>query len=385
MFASFLSAVAITGVALGVFALTVVMSVMMGFNRDLQEKLIGFNAHLIVSSAKPDNAGFEKAASIVGSAAEQTIQMVEGEGIIGVTGKGEGSVQGVKIRGIGEGDLQKLKNVKWIDFNSSIPWHLSAVFLGNELADNLEFDAYKKDTITLTVPFGSVGPTGDVVPSKMQFAVAGVFNSGYFEHDSKVVIVPPADAAKLLRDNAAYSLHIWLKNEGAAEKFAQEIKKALPNLSVTTWTQSNKKLFAALKLERIAMSLLLILIIAIASVSIVSVIFMYVYVRKKDIAILACIGATRASVRAIFVKIGAYIGVIGTAIGLSAGLAVCYYLKQHPMVLPSSYYLDRLPVIISVPFLAIVAVCGVAIAMLGALYPASQAAHLDPMKSIRYE
>ncbi|PIR18086.1 MAG: hypothetical protein COV46_01475 [Deltaproteobacteria bacterium CG11_big_fil_rev_8_21_14_0_20_49_13] len=386
MFASFLSAVAVLGVTLGVFSLVVVMSVMLGFSNDLQKKLIGFNAHVVVEGdAKVDSPLIENKASII-----------EGEGIIEVVGTNGEVSQGVKIRGMDDADLPKLKDVSFfygvnsdtnapLDFARGRLKNLSTVIIGNELAAQLGVHPDYNDKIDLIVPIGKVGPTGELIPSRKGFDVTGMFKSGYFENDSKTVIISKEDARRLLGDRGIVALHIWLKDIGNAASFANELRASDPELNVYTWQEGNKKLFAALKLERIAMSVLLLLIIAIATIAIISVVFMYVYLRRKDIAILASIGAPPGEIRAIFIRIGAIIGTIGTSLGLILGVTLVIYIKRHNLPLPDSYYLDHLPVIISWPFLTSVAVAGVLLSIIAAYYPSSEAVKLKPQELLRYE
>jgi lipoprotein-releasing system permease protein len=239
--------------------------------------------------------------------------------------------------------------------------------------------------IETVVPFGRVGPAGDILPEKTRFAVAGTFKTGYFDHDSKTVIMTVRDAKRLLGDNAIIAAHIWLFDPHDAKAAAAGIAREHPDIKVSTWEGANKKLFAALKLERIAMSALLTLIVAIACISIVSIIFMFVFARRKDIAVLGAIGVPKMALRRIFIKIGAFIGICGTAIGLGLGLAACLYLKGHPIILPSSYYLDRLPVVISIPLAGCVAIGGVVLAMLAAYYPAGSASGTKAGAELRYE
>lgn len=357
MFSSFLSAVAVLGVALGVFALVVVMSVMFGFARDLEQKLIGFNAHVVAEN-------IESVPDFLKNDVVSSSLIVEGEGVIAVAGEaGLDAAQGVKVRGMEDAE--------------------KGAVLGSELAAVLGFQPDGGGRVTIISPLAKVSPAGELMPEKISLPVVDVFHSGYFEHDSKVVIIPQKEAIRLF--GAEKRLHIWLKNSGAAKDFAQKLSAAYPEAKVSTWTDLNRKLFAALKLERIAMFILLALIIVIASISIVSVIFMYVFLRRKEIAILASVGATRKDIMGVFLKMGAYIGAAGTLLGETAGVFACYYLQHKKVALPASYYLNQLPVVISWPFFGAVAAFGIAFAVFAAVYPASQASSLQPQELLRYE
>ncbi len=380
MYASFLTVIATLGVALGVFSLIVVLSVMGGFSGDLQKKLIGFNAHVIV-----DDNGTDVIPAVVGGN-DRNIKgsalVIEGEGIIGSPAGGDNSAQGVKIRGIDNKDLEMLDGADFMlpgDFKDGV------AILGSELAMQLSVHPDYGDRVQIIVPFGRVGPTGDILPEKMEFSVGGMFKTGYFDYDSKTVILTVSDAKRLLGDNAGQATHIWLHDPRDAKSVAAKLMKEYPGLKVSTWEGTNKKLFAALKLERMAMSALLTLIVVIACISIISIIFMFVFARRKDIAVLEAIGVTKKELRRIFIKIGAFIGVCGTLIGLVLGIAVCLYLKNHQIRLPSSYYLDHLPVVISVPLAVLVAIGGVVLAGLAAYYPARCASSTEAKVELRYE
>ena len=380
MFASFLSLVAVLGVALGTFALVVVMSVMTGFSQNLQQKLIGFNAHIVVDGGNGslDVKNFESAV------------VIEGEGII-ETGDGT-SAQGVKIRGMDEADFGKLKGVQWYfpdDLRAHAPFdlaqgrltHLDTAVLGVELAQNLGVN--DGDRVSIIMPIGDIGPTGEFIPKKASFNVSGTFKSDYFEYDTKTVIISKDAAARLL--DAKPSLYIWLKDFKESGSVADKIRKEFPGLKVQTWAEANRKLFAALKLERIAMTMLLVLIVMVASISIISVIFMYVSVRRLDIAVLMAMGFSKGAIRSVFLRIGGYIGAAGVALGMTCGLAVCWYLQHKKLSLPSSYYLEQLPVIISWPFLIAIALCGVLLSLVASFYPSNQASGIEPAGILRYE
>lgn len=385
MFASFLSAIAVLGVALGVFSLVVVMSVMSGFSRDLQKRLIGFSAHLVIEPLNDRNADFGPMLKLFADKVESNAVVIEGEGIVEVKGSNGETAQGVKIRGMDKEDYSKLKGVDFYYSEIAQSHDRTIALLGNELAYELGVHPDYGDVITLIVPIGRVGPTGDILPEKMSFTVGGMFRSGYFDHDSKTIIISKEFAKKLFGERAIPSLHVWLKDLNDADGVISLIKKNFPDTRVFSWMTANKKLFSALKLERIAMTVLLTLTIMIACISILSVIFMYVFLRRKDIAILISVGATRGQIKSIFIKIGAYIGIGGTILGMAGGLLACWYIKTHKIILPDSYFLNQLPVYVSWPFLFAVMLCGVGISVLASIYPSSQAGKLDPQELLRYE
>jgi len=392
MFAAFLSFIAVSSVTCGVFALLVVMSVMNGFSKDLREKLIGFSAHIVVSSENGSD-DFKQALSLAGSDVASSAVIIEGEGIIQGDGAQGVTSQGVKIRGIDETDRSKLQGVDWFFGEATVndeasnrtrnPKH--GVLVGSELAYQLGVNPDWGDTVELIVPLGRVGPTGELMPEKREFAVKGLFRSGYFDHDSKTVIVSKKAAKELLGDSGRIGLNIWLRDAAKAQKVANLITESAQGFSALSWEASNRKLFAALKLEKFAMAILMTLIVCVACISIVSVVFMYVFLRRRDIAVLASCGMTRRELSAIFIKIGAIVGFIGSGVGTFMALLVLGWLIYHPFALPSVYYLDRLPVEFSLPMIILISFVGVFVAVASAIYPAWHATMIEPRKLLRYE
>lgn len=389
-FSRLLTAVAVVGIALASASLVIVMSLMMGFSADLEQRLVGFNAHIVVNPEPFDiaqgelrrgasPAEFANILAAVGNDVQTSLVTIDGEAIVEVKGSGQDVAQGAKVKGIAAADLGSLKNIDWYIKDDQ------AAILGSELAFQLGVHPDYDDSITLINPIGHVGPAGEILPDKMTFKVGGMFKSGYFENDSKLVIIPKKAAAALFAGRSHERLHIWLKDLHRAVPVAAEIRRQFGDVKVQTWGEANKKLFAALKLERMAMSFLLLLNIAIASISVISVIFMYVFARRKSIAILASVGASKGTVRQIFIKIGAYVGLVGTILGLIIGLTVCLYIDRAGIRLPTAYYLDHLPVMISWPFLVIVLACGILLSVLSSVYPSGQAAATKINDVLRYE
>lgn len=381
-FSRLLTAVAVVGIALATASLVIVMSLMMGFSADLEQRLVGFNAHIVASPEQRREANgvdFANILAALGSDVQTSLVTIDGEAIVEVKGSGQDVAQGVKVKGIAAADLSNLKNIDWYIKDNQ------AAILGSELAFQLGVHPDYDDSITLVNPIGHIGPTGEITPDKKTFKVGGMFKTGYFENDSKLVIIPKKAAATLFAGRGHERLHIWLKDLQRAAPVIEKIRRQFPNVSVQTWGEANKKLFAALKLERMAMLLLLLLNIAIASISVISVIFMYVFARRKSIAVLASVGASRGTVRRIFIKIGAYVGVIGTILGLIIGLTVCLYLDMAGIKLPAAYYLDHLPVMISWPFLVIVLACGILLSVLSSVYPSLTAAGTNVNEVLHYE
>lgn len=385
MFAGFLSFIAAGGVATGVFALVVVMSVMLGFNKEIENKVVGFNAHLIIE--EDENTDPRQVVELIKNDVVSYAEIIEGEGIISLKNSESGLLQGVKIRGIDFEELNKLQNIEWY-FNPSYSTdkaYENSIIVGSELAYQIGADPDLNDDIEIMIPFGSVSPTGDIIPAKKVFKIVGLFRTNYFEHDTKTVIIPFVSARKLLQQTSNPSLHLWLSGVSDIPRVKAKLLNSFGDLKITSWADSNKKLFSALKLERSAMFGLLALIIIIACISIVSMIMMYVYTRRKELAILASIGSTKKDISRIFIKLGMFVGIFGTIIGMIFGLAVILLIRFKHITLPGSYYLDYLPVEINILFLVFLAFFGVFISAVAAWYPSKVASNMDPVRLLRYE
>lgn len=395
-FLPLLTLVSIGGVALGVAAMVLVLSVMRGFGSELERKFMGFNFHVTLTrTADTADMSKDRIAPLVPKGSVVS-SFVEGEAIAQTASMGEIIATGVKVRGI-ESEAPPLTRTLEFYFPDSsskfgelLPGEgskqLPGVILGDEILSQLNVHPDFEDRMELVAPLADVGPTGEMEPRIRTYRLAGSFRSGVFEYDSKFALVSFGEAKRLLGAQAVQGYHIMIPRPSDAPKVAANLRGALgEGWLVESWDVQNKKLFAALKLERIAMSGILILIILIASFSIVGVLMMVVSSKRKDIAILRSMGMNRTSIRKIFLIHGAIIGAIGSVIGGVIGSSVCLALWKWPLRLPSSYYLDELPVQWSLLSTVLFAASGVIITMLASLYPVSQATEESPVATLRYE
>jgi len=397
-FLPLLTVVSIGGVAIGIMALVVVLSVMRGFSSELEKRLIGFNAHITVTQgadAKNITADDIKG-WLPGNSVRDISPFIMGEAIAQTKVVGELVASGVKIQGINPDQTGFLASVEFYFpegsermalLNANPPvTSLPGVILGNELLSQLTVHPDFEDQIELVAPLADVGPTGEMEPRIRSYRLIGAFRSGMFEYDSKYVFVSLTEAKKLLGAQALTGLRIMLKNPQDAPRLAALLRDHLKdNSKVESWDVQNRKLFAALKLERLAMSGILLLIILIASFSIVGVLMMIVSSKRKDVAILRATGMCAKSIRKIFLLYGMRIGAVGSVIGSILGSLLCLALLKWPIRLPASYYLDILPVQWSFSSTFIFVIGGVAIAMIASLYPVAQATVEDPVITLRYE
>ncbi len=381
--------ISVGGVAVGVMALLVVLSVMSGFHEDLQKKILGVNAHIVILSFKGaipeypavmDRLDGEK--DIVSSS-----PFVLGQVMVS-SGK---RAHGVFLRGITpETEIHTTELTHHMKEGSienlSKKGDMPGIIIGRELSSSL--GVFQGDVINVLSPIGKIGPLG-MLPKIRQFRVAGIFEVGMFEYDSNLVLTH-LSAAQDFFDMKDEVTGIQLKLDdiytAASVREKLQDKFSFP-LYARDWMQMNKNLFSALKLEKFAMFVILILIILVASFNIVSNLIMNVIEKKREIAILKAMGATDRGIMAIFMLQGFVIGLVGTIIGVVGGYLLSYILNTYQIIkLPADvYYLSHLPVRMNFSDFATVSLSALIISFLATIYPAWQAARLNPVEPLRYE
>lgn len=383
------TAISIGGVAVGVMALLVVLSVMSGFHLDLQKKILGANAHIIVRDYKGPITHYEEVARTV--SAEENVASFAPFVLGQVMVSFEKKAHGVFLRGIDpeqEGKtteiLQHIKEgtVNHLNGDSELP----GIILGKELAYNL--GVFIGDKINIISPIGEIGPMG-MLPKVKPFRVVALFEIGMFEYDSNLVLTHIKPAQEFFNMNDTISgIELRLDDiyKAPAIKESLQGKLGFP-YHVMDWMQMNKNLFSALKLEKFAMFIILVLIILVASFNIISNLIMNVIEKSREIAILKAIGATNSGIMTVFMFQGLFIGLIGTTLGVIGGYILGYLLNNYEIIkLPADvYYLSRLPVKMKVFDFVIVSLSGIIISFLATIYPAWQAAKLNPVEPLRYE
>lgn len=381
--------ISIGGVAVGVMALLVVLSVMSGFHLDLQKKILGANAHIIVRDMKGSITDYEQVSAQLRKNPEITAQAPF---VIGQVMVSSGNrAHGVFIRGI-DPEIEakttdilshiKEGNVSRLSEDTELP----GIILGKELAATL--GVLINDKVNVVSPIGEIGPMG-MLPKVKQFKVVGIFEVGMFEYDSNLVLtaMKPAQEFFGMTDRIS-GIEVRLKDIYRAPEVKKQLQEALGfRYMVLDWMQMNKNLFSALKLEKFAMFVILVLIVLVASFNIISNLIMNVIEKSREIAILKAIGATNNSIMAIFMLQGLFIGFIGTAIGIIGGYALGFVLNRYQIIkLPADvYYLSHLPVKMSAFDFVTVSLSALIISFLATLYPAWQAAKLNPVEPLRYE
>jgi len=386
---SFNTAVSIGGVAVGVMALLVVLSVMSGFHEDLRNKILGASAHAVVMTHKGAIEDYQKVMETMqrDPQVESAAPFALGQVMVS-SGK---RAHGVFMRGIDPQHefattdiLKKLKigNLDNLKEKDGKPW----LIIGYELAAILGI--IPGDVINIVSPVGEVGPLG-MLPKVRQFVVVDIFQMGMFEYDMNLILTDLKAAQDFLGyGEKVTGVELRLKDIYQAQSIHTTVQEKLGfPYYVRDWMQMNHNLFSALKLEKLAMFIILVLIILVASFNIVSTLMMNVVEKEREIAILKSMGATNQEIMHIFMLQGLLIGLVGTLIGLTLGSVLCYMLNEYKLIeLPADiYYLNRLPVKVNPLDFVIVSVSAVMISFLSTIYPSWQAAKLNPVEPLRYE
>jgi len=387
LFISLITWISVGGVALGVMALVVVLSVMTGFEEDLRDKILGTNAHVVVY---PVGGTLQEPARVA-----RELEQVEG--VVAATPfalsqvmlMAGGAVQGAVFRGIDVESAGRATDIerflvegRLADLAGDVP----GLLVGREMARNLGL--FLGDVVQVVSPAGSPTPLG-LVPRMRAFRVAGIFASGMYEYDTSFLFVSLGTAQDFLRlGQGVNGIEVRTGDLYGAAKVARAIEGRLgPGYWTRDWMEMNRNLFSALKLEKIVMFVILALIVLVAAFNIAATLIMVVLEKARDIGILKSMGATGRSIRRIFMLEGLVIGGVGTSSGLLGGWVLCVLLKRYKFIeLPRDvYYIDTLPVVMKPEVFVLVAVCAVALCFLATLYPSWQASRLDPVEILRYE
>ncbi|MCI5163971.1 MAG: lipoprotein-releasing ABC transporter permease subunit [Candidatus Electrothrix sp. AX5] len=389
-FISLISVISVLGVAVGVMALIVVLSVYTGFTEGLRDQIIGINAHVMIhrpGSGIVDPQQLQADVEAVNGVQASTPN-IYGQALIT---SGQHS-SGIAIRGIDPATAgnvltleSKMVSGKLIDLadDSGLP----LIFLGRELATQLRVDMGWK--IRLLSPNGTLTPMG-VLPKVQTCVVGGIFATGMYEYDSTIGFVNLETARRLvgIDNDGVQSLELRVKEIDKADAVAAAVRQHIgPSYLVRDWKQANQNLFAALKLEKIGIFIALALIILVASLNIISALVMVVMEKNKDIAILKSMGASTGSIMRIFFYQGAVIGFTGTVLGVGAGLGLCSLLKRYKIIeLPSNVYpMSTLPIKVVPHDIMVVAIVAILITLLATLYPSWKASRIRPVDALTYE
>jgi len=396
-FISFISMTSMLGIALGVAALIVVLSVMNGFQNELRTRILGVASHLQISGGGnvladwPGVVSFVKGSPQVLAAAPY----IMAQGMLSL----DQAVQGAIIRGILPSDEDKVADLgahmKVGKLSDLKPGEFGIV-LGAELAQSL--GAGLGDKVVVMAPQGQMTPTG-MVPRLKQFRVVGIFQVGMYEYDATLALIHMDDAAKLYRMGDKVSgVRLKLDDLYQAPRISRELAAQLAGSGtyiISDWTEQHANFFRAVQMEKRVMFVILTLIVAVAAFNIVSTLVMAVTDKRADIAILRTLGASPGSIMKIFIVQGALIGVIGTLIGALGGVLVALNIDVvvpfiertfHVQFLAKDvYYISDLPSQLLWGDVATITLVSLLLSLLATLYPSWRASRTNPAEALRYE
>ncbi|OPF89854.1 lipoprotein-releasing ABC transporter permease subunit [Rhodopseudomonas palustris] len=393
-FISVIAGFSFLGIMLGVATLIIVMAVMNGFRKELLDKILGLNGHLLVQPLESPLTDWKDVADRLSGVQgiKLAAPVVDGQALA----SSPFNASGVFVRGIRADDLNRL---------SSIANHLKqgtlegfddsqGVAIGRRLADQLSLHA--GDSITLVAPRGAVTPMG-TTPRIKPYKVAAVFEIGMSEYDSTFVFMPLKEAqAYFNRANDVTAIEVYTDNPDRIDVFRKAVTEAAGRpVFLVDWRQRNSTFFNALQVERNVMFLILTLIVLVAALNIISGLIMLVKDKGADIAILRTMGASQGSIMRVFLITGAAIGVVGTLTGFFVGVLVCMNIESIRQFLswvtntelfsPELYFLSKLPAEIDFAETSAVVIMALTLSFLATLYPSWRAARLDPVDALRYE
>jgi len=394
-FISFISGVSMIGIALGVAALIIVLSVMNGFQKEVRDRMLSVVAHVeVVQSGGQALEDWQATAD----AAKRLSQVTAAAPFIAaqaLVARGD-DLRGTLVRGIVPAEEAKVTPLAAQLLHGVLAelrpgaWR---IVLGAELARQLGLRV--GDPVALIVPGGQVTPAG-VVPRLKQFTLAGTFDSGHYEYDSALALIHLDDAARLFRTGGATGVQLRLADLHQARAVAAQLAQQLPaGLQVRDWTRTNRNWFDAVQVEKRLMAIILTLIVAVAAFNLVSTLVMTVTDKRSDIAILRTLGASPRSIMGIFIVQGATSGIIGTLSGVTLGLLVAFNIDvivpaiEHTLgvaFLPGSIYLiSQMPSEPQLGDVVPIAIVSLLLAFVATLYPSWRASRVNPAEALRYE
>ena len=391
-FLSFISFASVAGIALGVWALIVVLSVMNGFQKEVRDRMLSVVAHIeifgadrpvpqwegLLAEAKKHPRVVAGAPYVMAQAMLANADAVRGSVIRGVLPEFEDKVAGLTVKSGSLGDLRAG------EFN---------VLLGNELARALGVSVGGK--ITLIAPQGNVTPAG-VIPRLKQFKVAGIFESGHFEYDSALALIALEDAQKLFRIEGVSGIRLKVDDLYEAPIIARDLTRIVTgDVLIRDWGRINRNWFAAVQVEKRMMFIILTLIVAVAAFNLVSSLVMTVTDKRADIAILRTLGATPGAIQRIFMIQGSVSGTFGTLLGAGAGIITALNLDTWvpaierligvQILAKDIYFINSLPSDPRMGDISLIIAVALLMSLVATLYPSWRAARVQPAEALRYE
>jgi len=394
-FISFISLISTLGLALGVAALIVVLSVMNGFQKELRTRILGVASHAQISGIYGEMENWPAAVAAVTRHPRvvAAAPYIQGQSMLTF----DGQVKGALIRGIlpaeEEGVADFARHMRAGALERLVPGEFG-IILGSELAHSLR--VFEGDKVALIAPQGMVTPAA-ILPRMKQFTVVGIFEVGMFEYDSGLALVHMGDAQKLYQmEDRVTGVRLKLDDLFAAPRVVRELAASIgPDLRATDWTRTHANFFRAVQIEKNMMFLILLLIVAVAAFNIVSTLVMTVTDKRADIAILRTLGASPGSIMRIFIIQGTLIGLIGLTLGIGGGVALALNVETVVPILErvlgfqflakDVYYISDLPSDLRWPDVWTIGSVSFVLTLLATLYPSWRAARVNPAEALRYE
>ncbi len=388
-FLNLISIFSFVGISLGVAVLIIVMSVMNGFRTELIEKIVGFNAHAII---KPyENAISQKKIQKLSSKkiSDQVIQSNSGEGVL----IHKGYTKGLLLRGYLENEFLNLKITKNNNFIGEKKLNPKFISIGNELSLDLNIDI--GDKVLIMSPSGIQTIVG-TLPKQETYIVQSIFDSGLADFNQNIAFLNIYDLENLFElDKTKRFYEIYLKNPKNIEDTKKILQDIFKNEFVYTWSDLNRPLFSALKVERNVMFIILSLIIVVAAFNIISGLTILVKNKTREIGILKSIGVQNKSIKKIFFLVGFSIGTTATFFGILIGILFSYYIEGirkffsnffNLNLFPEEiYFLSKMPSEININYIILIGISSIAITSIVSIFPAIKASNLDPVQSLKYE
>ena len=382
-FLNIISIFSFIGISLGVAVLIIVMSVMNGFRTELMSKIVGFNAHAVV---QPVNKPLEYTKDL-----DLTKNIISNDGEAVILNKN--ITKGVFLKGYLESDFKNLQIVKNKEFFGSQNLNDNNISIGKELSFNLNVDV--GDTITVMSPAGIQTLVG-TLPKQENFKIVSIFDSGLSDYNENIAYINLQTLESFFNKNKEDRfLEFYFKDPKNIEIHKKNLTALFPDALVYTWSDMNKSLFSALKVERNVMFIILSLIIIVAAFNIISGLTILVKNKTRDIGILKSIGVSNKSIKKIFFLVGFFIGASATLFGVAVGTLFSIYIETIRQFISNIfgislfpediYILNSMPSEINIVSIIIISLCSITATILVSIYPASKASSLDTVKTLKYE